>query len=714
MATDMKPSMQTSNECPPPPETMTSKVDPSVRSVGSSGLADPILLDRIDQLFACNVGEYIDLPQLVVVGDQSSGKSSVLEGLTNLPFPRDSGLCTRFATQITFRRSSQTRIAMSIMPARGASQEHTEKLQSWKKSDMPSLDASSSLTIMTEVQNIMGLADKGTTSTFSEDVLRLEICGPQEEHLSVIDVPGIFKKTTPGLTTKADIGLVRNMVHTYMKNPRSVMLAVVPANVDIATQEILDMAEEVDKEGVRTLGVLTKPDLVDKGAEAAVTDLIKGNKHQLRLGWHLVRNLGQRQLSDASHDRLSLERHFFASQSPWNTLEKEKIGVHSLRTRLQEILANHIRREFPKVKSEINKKLKNSRQTLQKLGAKRETQAQQTQYLLLIATEFQHLTSCALNASYGSHTVFDEHQDLKLATAVMNRNERLSRVMEHSGHTFQSGSGGFNDGNPVAVTKSKVPPEAASEEDMSDVSGSPEPITKNGTHNALKVERSQKRQYSSLWFKYVYQTSRGFELGTFDSRLLAITMKRQSANWDGIALGYISDIIAIVHHFIHHMLEVVCPNDRVRASLLSILTDSLIEKYKTALHRQRRIREAADSYRKTRPGAVISVDDLASSLSLSLSMSNADHVVHDIHDILRAYYRVARKRFVDNVCMYGADYHLVTWPDTPLKFFSSVFITSMTQAELEDVAGEDAMVKRQRAALEKEIRDLENGRKILI
>ncbi|KAJ5052609.1 P-loop containing nucleoside triphosphate hydrolase protein, partial [Bipolaris maydis] len=70
------------------------------------------LLEKIDKLFACNAGEYVDLPQLVVIGDQSSGKSSVLEGLTGLPFPRDSGLCTRFATQITFRRSSEENIVV--------------------------------------------------------------------------------------------------------------------------------------------------------------------------------------------------------------------------------------------------------------------------------------------------------------------------------------------------------------------------------------------------------------------------------------------------------------------------------------------------------------------------------------------------------------------------------------------------------------------------
>ncbi len=73
----------------------------------------------------------------------------------------------------------------------------------------------------------MGLVpDKsGSNSTFSKDVLRLEISGPKEDHLSVIDVPGIFKRTTSGVTTKSDMEMVGHMVHGYMKNSRSVMLA---------------------------------------------------------------------------------------------------------------------------------------------------------------------------------------------------------------------------------------------------------------------------------------------------------------------------------------------------------------------------------------------------------------------------------------------------------------------------------------------------------
>lgn len=116
-----------------------------------SGLADPNLLDKIDKLFACNVGEYIDLPQLVVVGDQSSGKSSVLEGLTALPFPRDSGLCTRFATQITFRRSEEKRITVSIIPARDAGADHAEAARNWVKKNLEILDSSTFIQIISEV-----------------------------------------------------------------------------------------------------------------------------------------------------------------------------------------------------------------------------------------------------------------------------------------------------------------------------------------------------------------------------------------------------------------------------------------------------------------------------------------------------------------------------------------------------------------------------------
>lgn len=95
-------------------------------------------------------------------------------------------------------------------------------------------------------------------------------------------------------------------------------------------------------------------------------------------------------------------------------------------------------------------------------------------------------------------------------------------------------------------------------------------------------------------------------------------------------------------------------------------------------------------------------------------MSNMKHVVQDIHDILKSYYKVARKRFVDNVCMQAADYHLVVGPNTPLKLFSPAYVHGLTIDQLEDIAGEDANLKRKRKQLKREIDELETGRKILL
>lgn len=95
-------------------------------------------------------------------------------------------------------------------------------------------------------------------------------------------------------------------------------------------------------------------------------------------------------------------------------------------------------------------------------------------------------------------------------------------------------------------------------------------------------------------------------------------------------------------------------------------------------------------------------------------MNNVEHTAQDIHDILQSYYEVARKRFVDNVCMQAADYHLVTGPATPMKLFSPSFVHSLSKEQLEEIAGEDPTVHRKRQQLKKEIQELEAGRKILL
>ena len=109
-------------------------------------------------------------------------------------------------------------------------------------------------------------------------------------------------------------------------------------------------------------------------------------------------------------------------------------------------------------------------------------------------------------------------------------------------------------------------------------------------------------------------------------------------------------------------------------------------------------------------GEVIKLQDI---LEVS-TISNTDLIIHDLHDILKSYYKVARKRFVDNVCMQAVDHYLLTGPDAPVKLFSPSFVCGLTDEQLDSIAGEDVSTRNKRAELRREIENLTNGKKILM
>ena len=251
------------------------------------------------------------------------------------------------------------------------------------------------------------------------------------------------------------------------------------------------------------------------------------------------------------------------------------------------------------VKSDINKRLSERKKHLTSLGPCREDREQQREYLLKIATRFQSTVFLALTAHYGADDLFDNVPRLKLATAVVDRNEIFADDVCKLGHTMQFSQAIESPENkdPVAETNNDDV-EASSEEayDDDDAEGSneqspnvnhvrqtgPEPDLDDILHDDRKVPKP-KRTGIMTWLEEVYTSSRGFELGTFDASILPIIWKKQSANWDDLALGYVSDIVALVHNFIIDLTTAICEDQRVHSALMSILTDGLIECYKKSL-----------------------------------------------------------------------------------------------------------------------------------
>ena len=242
------------------------------------------------------------------------------------------------------------------------------------------------------------------------------------------------------------------------------------------------------------------------------------------------------------------------------------------------------------VKAEINKKLKGCRSNLATIGTKRETPEEQRSYLLEIAMHFQRITTLALDVKYGSDDMFDQDSKLKLPTAIQNRSERFSTDIELKGHTFP-----FNSKLPSdeykGILRSLNPPDNSKADNSkpSDTVGDLNNIRLVPNHPDLEEVMydqnaipgpSEKRIL--VWLTEVYTTSRGFEMGTFDPSLLAIIMKKQSVNWTGLALGYISDVVSLTHSFIIDLLERICSDRRGQIGLRSMLMDGLIDIYKRA------------------------------------------------------------------------------------------------------------------------------------
>jgi hypothetical protein len=170
---------------------------------------------------------------------------------------------------------------------------------------------------------------------------------------------------------------------------------------------------------------------------------------------------------------------------------------------------------------------------------------------------------------------------------MVNRSELFSKMVQNSGHAYQFETRIKRPAEVLAWPGITVPDDQETETDVKHKSLA---TRLNEDHDDIEDILYNNEELTSPesqgileWLTTVYRASRGFELGTFDPSLLAITMKEQSKKWDSIALGYISDVVTIVHNFVTELLRVICPDERVRNGLTSLLIDGLLERYKKAI-----------------------------------------------------------------------------------------------------------------------------------
>uniref|UniRef100_A0A7N5JER6 Interferon-induced GTP-binding protein Mx1 n=1 Tax=Ailuropoda melanoleuca TaxID=9646 RepID=A0A7N5JER6_AILME len=264
-------------------------------------------LDLIDSLRALGVEQDLALPAIAVIGDQSSGKSSVLEALSGVALPRG---------------SAQNTIA-------------------------------------------------GNGLSISHELISLEITSPEVPDLTLIDLPGITR--VPVGNQPQDIGLqIKALIKKYIQRQQTINLVVVPCNVDIATTEALSMAQEVDPEGDRTIGILTKPDLVDRGTESKVVDVAQNLVCHLKKGYMIVKCRGQQDIQDqvTLAEALQKERVFFEDHPHFRVLlEEGRATVPCLADKLTSELISHICKTLPLLENQIKENHEKITEELQKYGS---------------------------------------------------------------------------------------------------------------------------------------------------------------------------------------------------------------------------------------------------------------------------------------------------------------------------------------------------------
>ncbi len=409
------------------------------------------LLDTIDELRSLGLNHHgISLPQLIVCGDQSSGKSSLLDGLTRLRFPtKGAGACTKFATEVVLRKAANEDIKCTITSAKSRSDAQRRKLLDFKYT-YESREAFNFPEVIREATNAMAFrqVDEKDVAVFFDDVLRITYYGPDLPSLTVVDLPGLFGHSATGggvepevksKTKSENAKKVTKMVQSYMQNPKSVILAVVAAQYDTQHQNVLEYAEQFDPEGNRTLGIVTKPDRADGDERAQVISMVKNKRIAVKYGWHVVKNRGSGQEMFTDIQRDEAEENLFAT-GDWATLPKEDVGIANLRTKLSCVLFEHIGNEIGDVVKTIQTTTKETQTQLKGLGIERATSAEQRTYLTGHAERFQILTSDALRGIYTNPffdlTTQNKTLSIRLRTEIQNLNIAFAQTMYSKGHTW--------------------------------------------------------------------------------------------------------------------------------------------------------------------------------------------------------------------------------------------------------------------------------------
>ncbi|OSD00779.1 P-loop containing nucleoside triphosphate hydrolase protein [Trametes coccinea BRFM310] len=314
----------------------------------------------------------LNLPRVVVIGNQSAGKSSLVEAISKIMVPRDAGTCTRCPMELRLSSSDhawtcQVSIRWEDAPRGGGVRSHPERpfgdaFTKWEDVELmlrraqaavlnPSIDSTSFLSKGKD--EVSALLEKAPRK-FSKNVVCLDLSGPDLPDLSFVDLPGLIQNGDKG-----EVEMVERLVRSYIKDSNTLILVASPMTDDMQNQKAAQLAREVDPEGMRTIGALTKPDAIPAGATGTYNtylNIIAGTIHRTKHGYYVVRQPddAERERNISHEEARAAETRFFLEKAPWATSPyHHRFGVENLIKCVSDRLTELIRADLPRIEKEV-------------------------------------------------------------------------------------------------------------------------------------------------------------------------------------------------------------------------------------------------------------------------------------------------------------------------------------------------------------------------
>ncbi|KAI2751926.1 hypothetical protein DTO006G1_9468 [Penicillium roqueforti] len=223
------------------------------------------ILDIVDELRTVSVSKYVHLPQMIICGSKSNAKRSVIESISGVSFPSRNDFYTGFVTEIILRYDLTPRFKVSIRP--GPTRISEGDLWHLESFDPPVHDNTEQSVAL--IEQATQLVKFSLEDGFSDDVMRVEVSGPDKPDLTLIDMPRLFfadgidnggREKTPS----------RRTIENYVLNQRCIILPVVSAKIDICPQKLIDFADKYDPNRGRILEIITHLDTLEEPEEEAL------------------------------------------------------------------------------------------------------------------------------------------------------------------------------------------------------------------------------------------------------------------------------------------------------------------------------------------------------------------------------------------------------------------------------------------------------------